>query len=861
MPRPQRKRQRFVSVCLNCKQRKTKCDRSNPCSQCERQNIEKTCHYLYELSESSPQPYILSANEPINMSLEKKKGVARGAGKHFEVTKPKKNNCGGLASYDRSDPSTLCLLKSNSPRENTDTVNQSIAEQYTNAANGLDSSLSNTICILGDKSCLGTYSSNHRNVGNFTKCMTTKAYLLKMDPHDADTYCKIRERSDIESLVGVNPYSSRKEVINFYPEKDIELEGVNTDSCSPLSWSSTLKKDFALKIIWHEYFRNSDHKEKEASANEFVGTSVLSSKYNSSILTLSRRDGSDVKVKENLSSLEISPEILNRELLNALPPNNVIWVLIERYFSWVYPFAPFLDEAVFKSQISRILTDKHGLPELDIFSWCDYAYIGILLVILRLSYLSYFSNSSPEGDIKIGDHDSISLMLINREFELGPKLADLSLQCMRLVDCNNGDNFPIFLLAFFIKLYYKYSPEGIGLDDGRDVNEINRILIQRARAIGLNEEVSNSAVFQFSYNYLRAKIWCFLVMADLSQSYSYGQQTHIKSSGFDTGPPKFQNAKSNLLDKDLDREVNNFFFLSCNLSPWLRPLLMAICQRDGSQVGLLCDMISEFEKRFYHEFGSLEVCLHSREIDARMTTFRRQFSTKSYLVFTTFLVSVFWRFFLYFESSEYNLAFLYLKKALLLIFELYRSFPELFKKSSFSCDFILNPTIEKFTHQANQILMALLLRISLVKYGLETLRTVNDTNSKEYLCLLSEIEEYLLGSVDDSMSTLTYLAEDYTDTKRLIKINNLFLCLLRDLAFIQRANAEVKNKLTPTTWATYFQLLEIRRIITSSRPRWEQPNHQESSDAKDFEINPMDLDFDLRDNIFDFNDYFLSDIN
>ena len=851
----QRKRQRFVSVCSNCKQRKTKCDRGNPCSQCERQNIQKTCHYQYDVSESSMQPYILSANEPINMSFGKQDHIGRGAAKHFEASKPGKDSYGGLSSYE-------CLLKSNPPRKTTDTINRSTAEQYSDTANGLESSISNHFDVLGDESCPRTPLSNHGdNVGELTKCMTTKAYLLKMDPDDADAYCKIRERSDLESLAGINPYSWAKEVINFYPEKGTKLEGVNTDPSSPLSWSSTLQKDFALKMIWHEYFLNSNHKEKEESANEFVGTSVISSKYNSAIIALSRRGGNETTVKEGVSSSELLPEKFNRELLNRLPPKNVIWILIERYFSWVYPFVPFLDEAFFKSHISRILTDRHGFPEIDVFSWCDYAYIGILLVILRLSYLSYFSNSLPEEDIKIGGHESISLRLVDREFELGPKLIDLSLKCMRRADYNNDDNFSTFLLAFFIKLYYKYSPEGIGLEDGRDVKEINRILIQRARVIGLNEEVSNPAAFAFSSSYLRAKIWCFLVMADLSQSYSYGHQTRIETSGFDTGPPKFLEANSNLLDKDLDREVNNLFFLSCNLSSWLRPLLTAVCQRDGSQISFLCDMISGFEKRLYHEFGSLEVCLHSPEIDDRIRTFRRQFATKSYLVFTTFLISVFWHLFLHFECSEYNLAFLYLKKALLLIFELYASFLVLFGKSTFCCDFIVNPTIEKFIHQANQILVALLLRISLVKYGLEILGSVNDTNSKEYLFLLSEIKEDLLRSVHESMSTLTSLAQNYTDTKRLIKINNLFLSSIRDQAFIQRAYAELKNKLTPKTWATYFQLLEMRRIIISSRPRWEQPTYQETLDAKDFEINPMDLDFDLRDNIFDFNDYFLSDIN
>ncbi|CUM64616.1 uncharacterized protein PRCAT00002224001 [Priceomyces carsonii] len=843
MPKTQGKRWRFVSVCSNCKLRKTKCDRGNPCLACKKKSIQETCKYTDDIPVS--KPYVISANKPMNMLIKGKEKINdvvphyRDAEEHVNGSRKSSSNSKEMENPNVRQvdlpPKDLALKRFDAMAENEASKNRC-----------------NTDNIVDTRA--GTEVMSENTVGR----RTSKAYLLKRDLRSVNKFRRTRGRSDYESFVGLNPFSLEKDLIIFYPDTRRKLKGVNSDSSGPLSWTSTIRKDFALSILWNEYVhRLEPNHDRETVVEE--DTSAYC-KYKSSMAILSHQK-SDFEY--NLDKLKIFKRELNDDLLDIIPPRDVMLILIERFFTWVYPYVPFLDEYVFKSQINRILSDA-SIELINIFAWSDYAYLGILLIVLRFSSLSYLSNSQPDSNVFNEDDDSTIYSPKVDRFDLGPRLFDVSLKCMVIANYNKGDDFPVFLLSLFIKLYFKYSPEGVGLNLGeeRDVKEINKILIQRARAVGLDKIGPIPSSFEVNYDYLKRKIWCFLIMADLSQSYSFGYLTQIPFSCFDT-VPSFTIDESNLINKDLDQEVSNFFFLSCNLSPSLRPLLRAISMRDGCKVGALCGMISNFEKQFNKEFGSLEICLKAEDADIRLETFKRQFSVKSYLAFSTFLVSIFFHLFLHFEISEYNLAFLYLKKALLLISELQGSLPTLFHESNYSCDFIINTTIEKFTHRANQILLAVLFRISIIKYKFEASRTEEDEESAEYVSLLTDIKEVLLKCINNSISILSCLSKNYADTRCLIKVSRVFLDSLLDLEVIKRISIYVFDEKPIHMQPTYFQLADIRSIMECSNAESQElvkhpeiENFELNFSDLDFELNFTDLDFDFRDNILDFSDYF-----
>ena len=79
-----------------------------------------------------------------------------------------------------------------------------------------------------------------------------------------------------------------------------------------------------------------------------------------------------------------------------LPKQKVCWMLINRFFELVYPYAPFVDEANFRQEMTRIIGPEGFLDapisEVQVQNRLDLPRMGTLLVMLRLTYLSLFSN-------------------------------------------------------------------------------------------------------------------------------------------------------------------------------------------------------------------------------------------------------------------------------------------------------------------------------------------------------------------------------------------------------------------------------------------------------------------------------------
>lgn len=67
-----KRRQRITVVCTNCKKRKSKCDRGNPCSNCTNIKIKNSCVYVKDtatsqmLSAKSGNLPVVIHSEPYN---------------------------------------------------------------------------------------------------------------------------------------------------------------------------------------------------------------------------------------------------------------------------------------------------------------------------------------------------------------------------------------------------------------------------------------------------------------------------------------------------------------------------------------------------------------------------------------------------------------------------------------------------------------------------------------------------------------------------------------------------------------------------------------------------------------------------
>ncbi|SCU98764.1 LADA_0H15214g1_1 [Lachancea dasiensis] len=81
------------------------------------------------------------------------------------------------------------------------------------------------------------------------------------------------------------------------------------------------------------------------------------------------------------------------ELCKLLPPKRIIALILDKFFKHVYPVIPILDEQSFKHQVNQIVQAKGDIPVLQLGKPSDCSTLGILIIILRLTWLSLPQNA------------------------------------------------------------------------------------------------------------------------------------------------------------------------------------------------------------------------------------------------------------------------------------------------------------------------------------------------------------------------------------------------------------------------------------------------------------------------------------
>ncbi|SCW02561.1 LAFE_0F09164g1_1 [Lachancea fermentati] len=104
------------------------------------------------------------------------------------------------------------------------------------------------------------------------------------------------------------------------------------------------------------------------------------------------------------SSVPHIPEHITQEqaiarLCKLLPPKRIIALLLEKFFKYIYPVIPILDEQSFKSQTAQIIQTKDDVMTLKLTKPSDCCILGILVIILRITWLSLPQNAC---DIDLG---------------------------------------------------------------------------------------------------------------------------------------------------------------------------------------------------------------------------------------------------------------------------------------------------------------------------------------------------------------------------------------------------------------------------------------------------------------------------
>lgn len=249
------------------------------------------------------------------------------------------------------------------------------------------------------------------------------------------------------------------------------------------------------------------------------------------------------------------------QILNMLPPRDIIFYHLDQFFKLVYPFIPILDEKSFKSNILNILNIKsqfnHKLIKI---------YISILVIILRLSYTITLLNinlSNEPIDNKVLSYP------INADYILIVKTTIFD------ADLLTNSNISFVQLLLMYRFYQVNSPENGDGESGNNGLLINDFLVSSVKSLSLNRNLDNVSNDRTYIQLLRKLWWCTGAL-DIDHAMIFGRVPSIDVQMSDSTGPLFDPFSSNLQNVELEKfsidRLNKFAFFSKDISHLLKSL-------------------------------------------------------------------------------------------------------------------------------------------------------------------------------------------------------------------------------------------------------------------------------------------------
>lgn len=669
---------------------------------------------------------------------------------------------------------------------------------------------------------------------------------------------------------GINPYLSDEDSINFYEGySSVHIkEDIRRLSFGPFSWSSLMQKDSALKILW-------DHtmKIKESSAKAAVIFSkaqnmnaetipVLTSTANDSSINLdeqflkkkmlepeglvdivpyyklikSQVEKKLEKSQTDRSTLPLGLTYVDGKLGNELrlidkiqlflPKQRVIWKLIRIFFMDVYPFMPLVNEPAFRGLILRIIGPEDYADEkisnLNIEKRLDLAYIGTLLIMLRLAYLSLFTNRIDINEKRLNEKGS-DLELLNYKYLLSNPITiniiDIAQECLEQFNLFNQPSFPVITLAYYTKLYHTYAPEDGEGADGDGTSGISALLIRMAISLGFNREPDKlpDAGTPSPTNNIIRRMWHYLVLDDLYLSYSFGQPVSIPRGSYDTKVPFYRKGEECLNDTELDKFITESLFSSSVLYNCARHLTHLVVNVEGrSKMKELCENLSELESTIYREYGTFSDCLNPKT--DKFPDLERVFKCKFYISIKSFCVMLFFYFYNHYEDNNVDLAFFYMRKLLLVIVgEMMPHYVDLV--GSMKHDMVLNPKFELFVHKSNQILISFVMKCNFLILNSRSdpefeKKQALDTAYANHYNNLCKFSSSLTRCLEVSIALISKISNRYYHAWRITKGHTFLLKTITNKDFYNENSERAKN--LPTQAFSSDQLVELIEICETT---------------------------------------------
>lgn len=562
--------------------------------------------------------------------------------------------------------------------------------------------------------------------------------------------------SNLRSVIGVNPIASPQDAVNFYlGYNPISRDPETLEECNhgPFSWHSIVRVDPALAVLWKFMF---DVKPRDTNDKHDVRVDFNKDKLQLKVLDRIRKQlvqkFDPKKVGLHLKNLPLGLTFNDpnsdkqnvgheERLLGILPLKRIVWSHINRFFGILYPFFPYLDEQLFRERISRIFEpnpyEDAKATSIKITAQTDTAYIGILCLLLRLSYLSLISNDNKSNqeiieletnDTKLMETQMLLLCPIGIEF------VDFAKTCLNLYQVGNRSNLIVLQLMVFTRIYMEQSPEDAE-GPARDMYQVNNgVLLQLANTLGLNRDPSMiETLSDAKVNNIRRKLWTFIQFRDVVNAVKFGSPFVSAAFASDTKFPYLDENNANCCTEGMDALVDRSFRPLKELLPLMKDVVLKVLQVDkGTLLVELLKALNNLEVYLFEKYGTLrdvnKVYLHNTA-----ESIEKLVQLPYYIPIQVFIVSVYFRLYLYYENTNNLLAFFYCKKILTIIAResLPYTYDMLDKPHPFfhySAQMVVNPHLEYILHRSVGFLAAFTVRLG--NQILAAKSKENDSDSK-----------------------------------------------------------------------------------------------------------------------------------
>lgn len=765
-----RRRNKPSFSCTNCKARKVKCNRDQPCSSCVRSRLNESC--------------VFSVKKSANMVSRSNSTVENGN-------------------------KSLAINELQALKDKINQLEKSLSESSSNQDIGERSPL-----VLEDSSD-GTQK---------------EIKILEIPPVDSDNSFNIYE--GYCSLYIKEPYRR----VNF----------------GPLTWLCFMNKDPWLRVLC-KY------------TNEHDDSCICI--YTKKIPRINKKDSSVFSSSENdeLKGGKISEKVFRRRLLEQLgydelapfkSPNNIkpeefikqskslnsssiafaralidgkfdaelhlfekikrvtpkkkaLWSLVDIFFERLYPFMPYLDQKSFITTLTKIFGPvsyvDEPVEEISLKRKLDLAIVAQFLIIIRLTYLSLFSNRECVNEYVMNTPTTQGASYDYRYLLSTPvnlTTIDVAQKCIDTFQFSRKSNLMVLQALLFMRIYRKLAPEyGDGLDGG-DSLVGSAIIGQVAISLGLNREPNNfpDTCNDERTNSLGRKIWAAIVQDSYLNSLMSGSHNILNTRNADVLEPYFDGKNSNIYDSDLERMILENFTWLPNKIPVDDFLDNVTTIKKSIITNEFTNDLNNIEKICLEELLTIGKSSNRKEI-AFLEVKRAQL----FLLIRGSLSSAYSHLFFHFEATNNrDMAFFFVKKQYFILYEEF--IPYYFevllgKYNSFGL--ALNPAIILCLHKSNQHNLYLLARLRFLKICMEKnpshLKNLNQ--NAEYNRDYQSISNLILNVkrvLEQIITCLTNFASRYYHAWRVSRAHSLlskflleddiYKTMLRDNTYTMKNN-------------------------------------------------------------------------